>query len=53
MADVGADPALVYAFRKTGVYACEENERRLPKSKLVAFDSAVKEYREKLNGEIQ
>ncbi len=53
MADVGADPALVYAFRKTGVYVCEENERRLPKSKLAAFDAAVEEYRLKLNGEIQ
>ena len=30
MADVGADPALVYAFQKTGVYVCEENEKRLP-----------------------
>ncbi len=29
MGEVGADPALVYAFQKTGVYVCEENERRL------------------------
>jgi hypothetical protein len=27
MADVGADPAVVYAFRKSGVYVCEENEK--------------------------
>ena len=27
MADVGADPALVYAFQKTGVYVCDENEK--------------------------
>jgi hypothetical protein len=53
MADVGADPALVYAFQKTGVYVCEENETRLPKAKLAAFDAAVQEYRVKLNGEIQ
>jgi hypothetical protein len=44
MADVGADPALVYAFQKTGVYICDENEKRLPKDKLKAFDGAVDEY---------
>jgi len=44
MADVGADPALVYAFQKTGVYVCDENENRLPKEKLKAFDGAVDEY---------
>jgi hypothetical protein len=25
MAKVGADPAFIYAFKKTGVYLCEEN----------------------------
>ena len=44
MADVGADPALVYAFRKTGVYVCEENEKRLSKVSLMAFNAAVEEY---------
>jgi len=44
MADVGADPALVYAFQKTGVYVCEENENVLPKSSLKAHDGAVDEY---------
>jgi hypothetical protein len=44
MADVGADPALVYAFQKTGVYVCDENETQLPKEKLKAFDGAVDEY---------
>jgi hypothetical protein len=44
MADVGADPALVYAFQKTGVYICDENEKRLPKEQLKAFDGAVDEY---------
>ena len=41
MADVGADPALVYAFQKTGVYVCDENEKRLPEKSLKAFDGAV------------
>ena len=44
MADLGADPALVYAFQKTGVYICDENEKRLPKVSLKAFDGAVGEY---------
>lgn len=44
MADVGADPALVYAFQKTGVYICDENEKRLPKDSLKAFDGALDEY---------
>lgn len=49
MADVGADPALVYAFQKTGVYVCDENEKQLPKEKLRAFDEAVDEYFDALN----
>jgi len=53
MADVGADPAFVYAFRKTGIYVCEENEARSPKSKLAEFDAAVEEYRVKLSGPVQ
>jgi transcriptional/translational regulatory protein YebC/TACO1 len=44
MADVGADPVLVYAFQKTGVYVCDENEKRLPKESLKVFDGAVEEY---------
>ncbi len=44
MAEVGGDPALVYAFHKTGVYVCEENEKRLANDSLRAFDAAVDEY---------
>ena len=44
MADVAADPAFVYAFQKTGVYICDENEKRLPAKSLKAFDAAVDEY---------
>jgi hypothetical protein len=44
MAEVGADSALVYAFRKTGVYVCEENEKRLSNDSLRAFDAALDEY---------
>jgi len=41
MAEVGADPALIYAFQKTGVYVCEENERRLSKCKLAAWSGGL------------
>jgi len=44
MAEVGGDPALVYAFHKTGVYVCEENEKHLSKTSLRAFDAALDEY---------
>lgn len=50
MADAGYDPAFVYAFRKTGVYVCDENENRLPKSSLKAFDAAVEEYFVSMDG---
>jgi hypothetical protein len=44
MADVGADPALIYAFQKTGIYVCEENEPRLTMRQLAAWSGAVDEY---------
>ena len=50
MAEVGADPALVYTFQKTGVYVCEENERRLSKRKLAAWSGAIDEYHNALAG---
>jgi len=53
MADVGADPALVYAFHKTGVYICDENEKQLPKESLKAFDGAVDEYFAAVEGPVQ
>ena len=53
MADIGADPALIYAFQKTGVYVCEENEQRLSRSKLAAWNGAVDEYYRTLAGPLQ
>jgi len=50
MADLGADPALIYAFQKTGVYVCEENEQRLSRSQLEAWNGAVDEYYRTLAG---
>jgi hypothetical protein len=37
-------PPSFYAFQKTGIYVCDENEKQLPKEKLKAFDGAVDEY---------
>jgi hypothetical protein len=53
MADSGVDPALVYAFQKTGIYICAENEDQLPKSSLSAFNAAVEEYHAALRGPTQ
>lgn len=53
MADVGADPALVYAFKKTGVYVCDENEKQLSAQSLKAFDNAVDEYLTALKRPVQ
>ena len=50
MAEVGGDPALIYAFQKTGVYVCKENERRLSQSQLAAWNGAVDEYYRALAG---
>ncbi len=50
MAAVGGDPAPIYAFQKTGVYVCEENERRLSQSQLAAWNGAVDEYYRALAG---
>ena len=50
MAEVGADPALIYAFQRTSVYVCEENERRLSRSQLAAWNGAVDEYYKTLAG---
>jgi hypothetical protein len=53
IADVGGDPALIYAFRKTGVYVCHENEKDLPLPKLKAFNAAVEEYHALQAGVVQ
>ena len=53
MADVGADPALVYAFQKTGVYVSEDNENTLPKDDLKRFYAAVEEYYSNLDRGVQ
>src|SRR5579862_7411809 len=46
MEDAGADPALVHAFQKTGIYVCSLNRQRLEKGTVKAFETAVADYRE-------
>jgi hypothetical protein len=45
MEAVGADPAWVHAFRKTGLFATEMNERLIPQADLARWRSAIAEYR--------
>ncbi len=53
MAEVGADPALIFAFKRTGVYLCSENERKLPKVKMAAWNAAIDLYFELLAAGVQ
>jgi hypothetical protein len=53
MAEVRADPALIFAFKRTGVYLCPENEPKLPKAKIVAWVAAVDLYFELLAAGVQ
>lgn len=40
-----ADPAWIYAFRKTGLLVTEMNERLMPRAELLKWRAAVTEYR--------
>jgi hypothetical protein len=44
MVDAGVTGAAVYAYHKTGVILRWDNERRLPRERLRAWNSAVNEY---------
>jgi hypothetical protein len=45
MEAVGADPAWIHAFRKTGLFVTEMNERLIPQADLAKWRSAIAEYR--------
>jgi hypothetical protein len=45
MAAAGADPAWIYAFRKTGLLVTDMNERLIPRADLAKWRSAVAEHR--------
>jgi hypothetical protein len=43
----GADPAVIYAFRQTGLLVCDRNEHTISDSDLVAWRAAVKEHKDR------
>ena len=51
MEKAGIDPALIYAFKKTGVLLTEMNQHLVPTKDAEAFQAAVDEYREQHGGD--
>ena len=47
MKKAGLDPALIYAFEKTGLMVTEANEHLIPDKDRAEWDAAVLEYRAK------
>ncbi len=45
MIKVGVDPALIYAFKKTGRIVTEKNQHFLSKREMAEWTDAVEEYR--------
>jgi hypothetical protein len=48
--DAGTDPAVLYAFRKTGLLIDDANEHRATEKELAAWKAAVEEYRKRKAG---
>jgi hypothetical protein len=46
----GADPALIYAFRKTGILLEEANEHRATEQELATWKAAVAEFKKRKAG---
>ena len=44
MKQAGLDPAMIYAFEKTGMLVTEENQHLLPESDLAEWEAAIEEY---------
>lgn len=44
MVDAGVTGAAVYAYHKSGVILTSDNEHRLPRERLRAWNSTVNEY---------
>lgn len=45
MKKIGVDPALIYAFEKTGLIVSEENQHLIPDVQMREWEAAVEEYR--------
>ena len=44
MKKAGLDPAIIYAFEKTGLLVTEENQHLLPEKDLAEWEAAIDEY---------
>jgi len=47
MKKAGLDPAIIYAFEKTGLIVTEANERLISDKDRAEWEAAVREYRAK------
>ena len=53
MGQAEIDPAYIYAYRKTGLLLTTENRDLLSKEDLAEWQSAIQEYRDKIESNIQ
>ena len=44
MKEAGIDPAIIYAYEKTGRLVTEDNQHLLPEADLAEWDAAIEEY---------
>ena len=51
MAAAGLDPALIYAYRQTGMLVSEDTYESLPPELREEWDAAITEYNEMTTGE--
>jgi hypothetical protein len=47
MKAAGLDPALIYAFEKTGLLVTEQDHHLIPENDLAEWDAAIQEYHRK------
>jgi hypothetical protein len=50
MQAAGIDPALIYAFERTGRLVTADNQHLIPERDLAEWDAAIREYEEKHRG---
>jgi integrase len=50
MASAGIDPALIYAFHRTGLIISEENVHLMSPEDLAEWQAALDEYKDRLKG---
>jgi hypothetical protein len=50
MKAAGLDPALVYAFEKTGLLVTQPNQQRIPDADLARWQAAIEEFEARHRG---